>query len=138
MLFFQRRSISPGSSSGGGQNLRTERSRSPEAKKLKKEEDEGDRSDQDLVVDDTNEGANANANSANGAQTAPHNPTANGNRSPKENGNNSDSGKSKDPLSPSSQRSTPASLGKKEEKRGTSPGIKLSPPVSKALAGLGT
>ena len=127
-VFLQRRpSASPASSSG---NPNADRPRSPEAKKLKKEDDDGEKSDGDLVVDDNNaEGAN--------------NGTSNGNRSPKENGTNGDS--KKDPHSPSSQRSTPGSTAKKEGEKpaapagaaGASPGLKLSPPVSKALAGLG-
>ena len=48
-----------------------ERARSPESKKLKKEESDGEKSDQDLVVDDSNDG-----------QT----PATNGNKSPRENG----------------------------------------------------
>lgn len=115
----QRTSLSPGSAT-----------RSPDAKKMKKEEDDGDKSDQDLVVDD-------NGNDANGTKS----PKENGNQ----NGNGGDSKKG-DPLSPSSQRSTPASLkGGKDmasaaaaDKSSASPGAKISPPVTKAaLAGIG-
>lgn len=123
-----------------------QRSRSPlEAKKMKKEDEDGDRSDQDLVVDDSNDAVGAPASSS---STRPGKTTSNGsasgsmatngNRSPKENG--SDCGK-KDPHSPNSARSTPASIGKKDDKAlSASPGVgqaKMSPPVSKALAGLG-
>ncbi len=93
--------------------------------------DDGDKSDQDLVVDDGNESG------AGGAKE-------NG----KENGKDAgESGSKKDPLSPSSQRSTPASgasgnkstASGKEDKPVVSPAsaAKMSPPVSKALAGLG-
>ena len=72
---------------------------------------------QDLVVDDSNDG-----------QT-----NGNGNRSPRENGID---GLKKDPLSPSSARSTPASSsGKKDsDKSRSSPGAKVSP---KPLGALG-
>ena len=124
--FFQRTSssISPAGSAA-------DRSRSPDAKKMKKEETSEDGAaaaaekgaDEDLVVDDANDSA-----------------PANGNRSPKENGaTNGDSGSKKDPMSPSSQRSTPGSKkdGAESSKSGASPRAKMSPPVSKALVGLG-
>ena len=67
----------------------------------------------------------------------------NGNRSPRENGTTGSTGdgSKKDPLSPSSARSTPASSqGKKDEAKtgggGGSPGAgKILPPVSKAALG---
>ena len=70
---------------------------------------------QDLVVDDSNDG-----------QT-------NGNRSPRENG--IDGSVKKDPLSPNSARSTPASSsGKKDaDKARASPGAKVSPKPMGAL-----
>ena len=115
------------------------RSRSPDAKKMKKEQNEmseGERSDADLVVDDDDSSKGNNGTSANN----------NGNRSPRENGGSNatnDAGSKKDPLSPSSARSTPASagsLGKKDEQGGAagSPGAgKILPPKSAlgALAG---
>ena len=72
---------------------------------------------QDLVVDDSNDG-----------QT-------NGNRSPRENGIDGSSGIKKDPLSPSSARSTPASSsGKKDsDKSRSSPGAKVSPKPMPAI-----
>merc|ERR1719351_79673 len=107
----QRKSMSP-----------AERSRSPESKKLKKEESDGDKSDTDLVVDDSNDA-----------------PATNGNKSPRENG--TENGK-KDPLSPSSARPTPASTSggdrKKEDKPSTTPeAAKITPPATKALGALG-
>ncbi len=98
---------------------------------MKKEEcEDGDKSDQDLVVDDANDTAGSKENGK-----------ENGN------GNKEDGGSKKDPLSPSSQRSTPAS-GASGSKGGkdadgkssvASPAsaAKMSPPISKALAGLG-
>ena len=106
------------------------RSRSPDAKKMKKEQNEmseGERSDADLVVDDDDSSKGNNGTSANN----------NGNRSPRENGD----GSKKDPLSPSSARSTPASSsGKKEEAKTASgsPGAaKILPPKAPALGALG-
>ena len=108
------------------------RSRSPDAKKMKKEQNnegmsEGERSDADLVVDDDDSSKGNNGTSANN----------NGNRSPRENGD----GSKKDPLSPSSARSTPASSsGKKEEAKTASgsPGAaKILPPKAAALGALG-
>ena len=105
-----------------------ERPRSPESKKLKKEESDGEKSDQDLVVDDSNEA-----------------PATNGNKSPRENGTDGSNSK-KDPLSPSSARSTPASTSggggggdrKKDDKQSTSPGAaKITPPAGKGLGTLG-
>ena len=128
-----------------------------EAKKMKKEDSDGERSDADLVVDDDGGGggglggghdskATGNGNgihSGGGGGIANNN---NGNRSPRENGGSNatnDAGSKKDPLSPSSARSTPASagsLGKKDERGGAagSPGAgKILPPKSAlgALAG---
>ncbi len=92
---------------------------------------------QDLVVDDGNEGGakeNGKENGTSASASAKEEKKANGN------GNNGD------PMSPSSQRSTPASGASgansksgKEDKPATSPAssAKMSPPVSKALAGLG-
>ena len=126
--FFFQRSISSNSPS--------ERNRSPEAKKLKKEDSEGERSDADLVVDDDNMGDSKGNNGMTN--------NGNGNRSPRENGttgSTGDGGSKKDPLSPSSARSTPASSqGKKDEAKtgggGGSPGAgKILPPVSKAALG---
>lgn len=128
--FFFQRSISSNSPS--------ERNRSPEAKKLKKEDSEGERSDADLVVDDDNMG------DSKGNNGMTNNNGSNGNRSPRENGttgSTGDGGSKKDPLSPSSARSTPASSqGKKDEAKtgggGGSPGAgKILPPVSKAALG---
>ena len=104
-----------------------------EAKKMKKEDSDGEHgSDADLVVDDDTDSVAKN----NGGNVVNNN----GNRSPRENGNDSKKG---DPLSPSSARSTPASSSsKKEEKTSTSPGAgKILPPTSKpslgaALAGI--
>ena len=130
--FFFQRSISSNSPS--------ERNRSPEAKKLKKEDSEGERSDADLVVDDDNMGDSK----GNNGMTMTNNNGSNGNRSPRENGttgSTGDGGSKKDPLSPSSARSTPASSqGKKDEAKtgggGGSPGAgKILPPVSKAALG---
>ena len=121
----QRTSISPG-----------DRTRSPESKKLKKEESDGERSDQDLVVDDANEGSN-NAKT-NGGTTTPAAATTNGNKSPKENGTDG-AGSRKDPHSPASARSTPGSSSGKKEESGkpprSSPGAKVSPPTTKPPAG---
>ena len=123
-----------------------------EAKKMKKEDSDGEKSDADLVVDDDGGGgghdskATGNGNgihSSGGGGIANNN---NGNRSPRENGGSNatnDAGSKKDPLSPSSARSTPASagsLGKKDEQGGAagSPGAgKILPPKSAlgALAG---
>ena len=91
---------------------------------MKKEESDGEKSDQDLVVDDSNDA-----------------PATNGNKSPRENGPDGVNGK-KDPLSPSSARSTPASNSggdrKKDEKMSTSPGAaKTSPPTAKGIGTLG-
>ena len=91
---------------------------------MKKEESDGEKSDQDLVVDDSNDA-----------------PATNGNKSPRENGTDGVNGK-KDPLSPSSARSTPASTAggdrKKDDKPSTSPGAaKTSPPIPKGLGALG-
>ncbi len=123
----QRTSLSPGSSTAGGNSGNERGGRSPDAKRAKKDVGDvdggGDKSDQDLVVDDSND-----------------QPPANGSRSPKENGGDGGGKNSKDPLSPSSQRSTPASSkggAAKEEKPGSSPRNKMSPPVAKGLAGLG-
>ena len=107
-----------------------DRNRSPEAKKLKKEESDGERSDADLVVDDDNDAK----------VTTNGNGTNNGNRSPRENGTSGSNGDAskKDPLSPSSARSTPASSlgGKKDDKASSSPGAgKILPPVSKPTLG---
>ena len=112
-------------------NSPNERNRSPEAKKLKKEDSDGERSDADLVVDDDNIDSKGNNGMTN---------NGNGNRSPRENGTTGSTGdgSKKDPLSPSSARSTPASSqGKKDEaKTGGSPGAgKILPPVSKAALG---
>lgn len=95
---------------------------------MKKEDSDGEHgSDADLVVDDDQESKSINNN---------------GNRSPRENGN--DAGSKKDPLSPSSARSTPASSsGGKKDKAGaktasSSPEAgKILPPKSAlgALAG---
>ena len=111
--------------------IERERNRSPEAKKLKKEDSEGERSDADLVVDDDNMDSKGNNGMTN---------NGNGNRSPRENGTTGSTGdgSKKDPLSPSSARSTPASSqGKKDAaKTGGSPGAgKILPPVSKAALG---
>ncbi|XP_059081773.1 protein groucho-like isoform X1 [Tigriopus californicus] len=124
-----------------------QRSRSPlEAKKMKKEDEDGDRSDQDLVVDDSNDAVGASSSSSRPGKTTSNGSASgslatNGNRSPKENGGVSECGGKKDPHSPNSARSTPASIGKKDDKAlSASPGVgqaKMSPPVSKALAGLG-
>ena len=128
-----------------------------EAKKMKKEDSDGERSDADLVVDDDGGGGggglggghdskatgNGNGIHSGGGGIANNN---NGNRSPRENGGSNatnDAGSKKDPLSPSSARSTPASagsLGKKDEQGGAagSPGAgKILPPKSAlgALAG---
>lgn len=126
-----------------------------EAKKMKKEDSDGERSDADLVVDDDGGGGgglgghdskatgNGNGIHSGGGGIANNN---NGNRSPRENGGSNatnDAGSKKDPLSPSSARSTPASagsLGKKDERGGAagSPGAgKILPPKSAlgALAG---
>ena len=81
------------------------------------------------MVDDDNDSKGNNGTTNN-----------NGNRSPRENGTSGD-GSKKDPLSPSSARSTPASsLGKKDGEAKTasagSPGAgKILPPVSKAALG---
>ena len=120
-----------------------------EAKKMKKEDSDGEKSDADLVVDDDGGGgghdskATGNGIHSGGGGIANNN---NGNRSPRENGGSNatnDAGSKKDPLSPSSARSTPASagsLGKKDEQGGAagSPGAgKILPPKSAlgALAG---
>ena len=131
-----------------------------EAKKMKKEDSDGERSDADLVVDDdggggggglggghdskaTGNGNGIHSSGGGGGGIANNN---NGNRSPRENGGSNatnDAGSKKDPLSPSSARSTPASagsLGKKDEQGGAagSPGAgKILPPKSAlgALAG---
>ncbi len=88
-------------------------------KKEERDTSDGERSDQDLVVDDSNDGQQ----------------NGNGNRSPRENGIDG-AGIKKDPLSPSSARSTPASSsGKKDlDKSRSSPGAKVSP---KPLGALG-
>ena len=116
-----------------------------EAKKMKKEDSDGEKSDADLVVDDDGGGghdskATGNGNgihSGGGGNGIANN--NNGNRSPRENGGSNatnDAGSKKDPLSPSSARSTPASagsLGKKDEQGGAagSPGAgKILPPKS--------
>ena len=122
-----------------------------EAKKMKKEDSDGEKSDADLVVDDDGGGhdskATGNGNgihSGGGGNGIANN--NNGNRSPRENGGSNatnDAGSKKDPLSPSSARSTPASagsLGKKDEQGGAagSPGAgKILPPKAAlgALAG---
>ena len=114
-----------------------------EAKKMKKEDSDGEKSDADLVVDDdggcghdSKATGNGNGIHSGGGGIANNN---NGNRSPRENGGSNatnDAGSKKDPLSPSSARSTPASagsLGKKDEQGGAagSPGAgKILPPKS--------
>ena len=116
--FVQRSSLSP-----GDQVVRERQAmggaRSPEPKKVKREQQpsDGEKSDQDLVVDDPND--------------APAATTANGNHhSPKENGGGSMEGK-KSPRSPGSEGS---SSGKKREdsgKKGSQPAA--TTPTSKPL-----
>ena len=120
-----------------------------EAKKMKKEDSDGEKSDADLVVDDDGGGGHDSKATGNGNGIHSGGGIANnnnGNRSPRENGGSNatnDAGSKKDPLSPSSARSTPASagsLGKKDEQGGAagSPGAgKILPPKSAlgALAG---
>ena len=120
-----------------------------EAKKMKKEDSDGEKSDADLVVDDDGGGGHDSKATGNGIHSGGGGGIANnnnGNRSPRENGGSNatnDAGSKKDPLSPSSARSTPASagsLGKKDEQGGAagSPGAgKILPPKSAlgALAG---
>ena len=112
---------------------------------MKKEESDGERSDADLVVDD-DESKAGNGNGIHGGLGGGGGTNNNnGNRSPRENGSSNatnDAGSKKDPLSPSSARSTPASSSGKKDEAGktssSSPGAgKILPPKSAlgALAG---
>ena len=112
---------------------------------MKKEDSDGERSDADLVVDD-DESKAGNGNGIHGGSNGSGATTNNnGNRSPRENGSSNatnDAGSKKDPLSPSSARSTPASSSGKKDEAGktssSSPGAsKILPPKSAlgALAG---
>jgi len=106
-----------------------------EAKKMKKEDSDGGQSDADLVVDDDGGGGhdskatgNGNGIHSSGGGITNNN---NGNRSPRENGGSNatnDAGSKKDPLSPSSARSTPASAGSsgKKDEQGSAAGNKTS------------
>ena len=105
----------------------------PEAKKMKKEDSDGDKSDGDLVVDDDT-GAGGDCKNTTTDRTS----NINGKGSPREHNSNAnnDSGSKREPLSPSSARSTPASAasGKKDDLGKTtssSPGAgKTLPPKS--------
>ena len=115
----QRSSLSPGEQAAAAaagaarerERERQQRAGSPEHKKLKRdaETSDGEKSDQDLVVDDANE---SSAGAANGNHHSPRENGIDGKKSPRSPGSeSSSSGKKKEDVSgkKSSLRSTPTS-----------------------------
>ena len=128
-LILQRSSLSPGEQAAAAQRAerdRTHRTSSPDHKKLKRDterESDGEKSDQDLVVDDSNDGAAAGAGAGAGATNGNH-------HSPNSTRENGVDGGKKSPRSPSSESS---SSGKKKEENGKKSSMR-STPGSKSLA----